>query len=103
MSVARIGNGRPSLQKVSSTVQWVTGVASSVARVRAAGSTHGYAIRRAPPCRRFYMKVSRLVSAVFVVLALGVASLSLTACQSTGDMSSSGGSSGGSSGSSGGY
>jgi hypothetical protein len=51
----------------------------------------------------FYMKVSRLVSAVFVVLALGMVSLSLTACQSTGDMSSSGASSGGTSGSSGGY
>ena len=49
------------------------------------------------------MKVSRLVSAVFVVLALGVASLSLTACQSTGEMSPSGGSSSGSSGGSGGY
>ncbi|MEI6002211.1 hypothetical protein H3V53_35305 [Paraburkholderia bengalensis] len=50
------------------------------------------------------MKVSRLVSAVFVVLALGVASLSLTACQSTmGDSGSSGASSGGTSGSSGGY
>jgi hypothetical protein len=52
----------------------------------------------------FYMKVSRLVSAVFVVLALGAASLSLTACQSTGDMSSSGGaSSSGTNGSGGGY
>jgi len=50
------------------------------------------------------MKVSRLVSAVFVVLALGAASLSLTACQSTGDMSSSGGaSSSGTNGSGGGY
>jgi hypothetical protein len=49
------------------------------------------------------MKVSRLVSTVFVILALGMVSFSLTACQSTGDMSSSGGSSGGSSGSSGGY
>ena len=49
------------------------------------------------------MKVSRLVSAVFVVLALGVASLSLTACQSTGEMSPSGGSSSGTSGSGGGY
>ncbi|MEX3935046.1 hypothetical protein AB4Y32_25185 [Paraburkholderia phymatum] len=50
------------------------------------------------------MKVSRLVSAVFVIMALGFASLSLSACQSTGDMSSSGGaSSSGTSGSSGGY
>jgi len=49
------------------------------------------------------MKVSRLVSAVFVIVALGFASLSLSACQSTGDMSSSGASSGGTSGSSGGY
>jgi hypothetical protein len=48
------------------------------------------------------MKVSRLVSAVFVVLALGVASLSLSACQSTGDTSS-GASSSGTSGGSGGY
>jgi hypothetical protein len=49
------------------------------------------------------MKVSRLLSAVFVVVALGVASLSLSACQSTGDMSSSGASSSGTSGSGGGY
>ncbi|MCO4881039.1 MULTISPECIES: hypothetical protein [Paraburkholderia] len=48
------------------------------------------------------MKVSRLVSAVFVVLALGVASLSLSACQAMGD-GSSGASSSGTSGSSGGY
>ncbi|MEX3812046.1 hypothetical protein AB3X96_17590 [Paraburkholderia sp. BR13439] len=47
------------------------------------------------------MKVSRLLSAVSVIIALGVASLSLGACQSTGDMSSSGSNS--SSGSSGGY
>lgn len=49
------------------------------------------------------MKVSGLVSAVFVVLALGIASLSLTGCQSAGDMNSSGASSGGTNGSSGGY
>jgi hypothetical protein len=36
------------------------------------------------------MKVSRLLSAVSVIIALGVASLSLAACQSTGDMNSSG-------------
>jgi hypothetical protein len=47
------------------------------------------------------MKVSRLLSAVLMIIALGVASLSLGACQSTGDMSSSGSSSGTSS--SGGY
>jgi hypothetical protein len=39
------------------------------------------------PYRRVFMKVSRLVSAVFVIMALGFASLSLSACQSTGDMS----------------
>ncbi|MCC8404912.1 hypothetical protein LJ655_24070 [Paraburkholderia sp. MMS20-SJTN17] len=51
------------------------------------------------------MRLSRLVSTTFVILALGFASLSLTACQSTGDMSSSGSGSGSSSGSSsgGGY
>ncbi|MEM5437278.1 hypothetical protein [Paraburkholderia diazotrophica] len=49
------------------------------------------------------MKVSRLVSAVFVIVALGLASLSLSACQSTGDMNSSGASNSGTSGSSGGY
>ncbi|MGF6371887.1 ABC-type oligopeptide transport system substrate-binding subunit [Paraburkholderia sp. RAU6.4a] len=47
------------------------------------------------------MKVSRLLSAVCVIIALGVASLSLAACQSTGDTSSSGSSSGTSSSSSG--
>ncbi|EEA02463.1 conserved hypothetical protein [Burkholderia sp. H160] len=47
------------------------------------------------------MKVSRLLSAVSMIIALGIASLSLAACQSTGDMSSSGSSSGSSS--SGGY
>jgi hypothetical protein len=36
------------------------------------------------------MKVSKLLSAVFVIIALGVASLSLSACQSMGDTSSSG-------------
>ncbi|MBP0589061.1 hypothetical protein J8I87_04865 [Paraburkholderia sp. LEh10] len=48
------------------------------------------------------MKVSRLVSAVFMIVALGVASVSLTACQSTAD-NSSGASSGNTSGNSGGY
>ncbi|MBB5504315.1 hypothetical protein [Paraburkholderia atlantica] len=48
------------------------------------------------------MKVSRLLSAVSVIIALGVASMSLAACQSTGgDMGSSGSSSGATS--SGGY
>ncbi|SIT36497.1 conserved hypothetical protein [Paraburkholderia piptadeniae] len=55
------------------------------------------------PYRRVFMKVSRLVSAAFVIIALGFASLSLSACQSTGDMNSSGASNSGTSGSSGGY
>ena len=36
------------------------------------------------------MKVSRLLSVVSVIIALGVASLSLTGCQSMGDTSASG-------------
>ncbi|MEM5295805.1 hypothetical protein VSR82_15855 [Burkholderia sp. JPY481] len=49
------------------------------------------------------MKVSKLLSAVSVIIALGVASLSLAACQSTGgDMGSSGSSSSGAT-NSGGY
>ncbi|WP_168991591.1 hypothetical protein [Paraburkholderia sp. UYCP14C] len=36
------------------------------------------------------MKVSRLLSAVCVIIALGVASLTLGGCQSMGDTSSSG-------------
>jgi hypothetical protein len=47
------------------------------------------------------MKVSRLISTALVIVALGFASLSLTACQTAGD--SSGASSSGTSGSSGGY
>ncbi|WP_233801424.1 hypothetical protein [Paraburkholderia sp. HP33-1] len=49
------------------------------------------------------MKLSRLVSAAFMIIALGFASLSLSACQSMGDMNSSGSGSSGSSSSSGGY
>jgi len=69
---------------------------------RFAGSTQAARFFASGCAGGFYMKVSRLVSAVFMIVALGVASVSLTACQSTAD-NSSGASSGNTSGNSGGY